>query len=122
MASENLLLTGKVAVVTGASRGIGRAIAEAFVAQGAAVMISSRRGSSLAQVANEIDTAETRTGQIAWFEANAGDEEAAQACVEATVARFGSVDILVNNAATSPYFGPMIDIDVWRCGTAARRR
>jgi NAD(P)-dependent dehydrogenase (short-subunit alcohol dehydrogenase family) len=114
VASENLLLTGKVAVVTGASRGIGRAIAEAFVAQGAAVMISSRRGSSLAQVANEIDTAETKTGQIAWFEANAGDAEAAQACVEATVARFGSVDILVNNAATSPYFGPMIDIDVSR--------
>ena len=109
MSAEERLLAGKVAVVTGASRGIGRAIAEAFVAQGACVMISSRRGASLAKVADEIGG-----DGVAWFEANAGDAEAARACVEAAVARFGSVDILVNNAATSPYFGPMIDIDVPR--------
>jgi len=102
-------LAAKVAVVTGASRGIGRAIAEAFVAHGARVMISSRRGASLAKVAEEIGG-----DGVAWFEANAGDAEAARACVEATVQRFGSVDILVNNAATNPYFGPMIDIDVPR--------
>jgi NAD(P)-dependent dehydrogenase (short-subunit alcohol dehydrogenase family) len=71
-------------------------------------MISSRRASSLALAAEEIG------GDVAWFEANAGDAAAALACVEATVERFGSVDILVNNAATSPYFGPMIDIDVPR--------
>jgi NAD(P)-dependent dehydrogenase (short-subunit alcohol dehydrogenase family) len=103
------LLAGRAAVVTGASRGIGRAIAEAFVAHGARVMISSRRGASLARVAEEIGG-----DRVAWFEANAGDADAAQACVEATVERFGSVDILVNNAATNPYFGPMIDIDVPR--------
>lgn len=103
------LLAGKVAVVTGASRGIGRAIAEAFVANGARVMISSRRAASLAKVVEEIGG-----DRVAWFEANAGDPDAAQACVEATVARFGSVDILVNNAATNPYFGPMIDIDMPR--------
>jgi NAD(P)-dependent dehydrogenase (short-subunit alcohol dehydrogenase family) len=103
------LLAGKAAVVTGASRGIGRAIAEAFVAHGARVMISSRRGASLARVAEEIGG-----DGVAWFEANAGDADAARACVEATVERFGSVDILVNNAATNPYFGPMIDIDVPR--------
>jgi NAD(P)-dependent dehydrogenase (short-subunit alcohol dehydrogenase family) len=102
-------LSGKVAVVTGASRGIGRAIAEAFLAHGARVMISSRRGPSLAKVAAEIGD-----DRLAWFEANAGDADAAQACVEATAERFGSVDILVNNAATNPYFGPMIDIDAPR--------
>ena len=109
MSTEHPVLAGKVAVVTGASRGIGRAIAEAFVSEGASVMISSRRASSLARVAEEIGS-----DAVAWFEANAGEAAAALACVEATVARFGSVDILVNNAATSPYFGPMIDIDVPR--------
>jgi NAD(P)-dependent dehydrogenase (short-subunit alcohol dehydrogenase family) len=107
--TDDKLLAGKVAVVTGASRGIGREIAEAFVANGASVMISSRRGPSLAKVAEEIGG-----DRVAWFEANAGDADAAQACTEATVERFGSVDILVNNAATNPYFGPMIDIDVPR--------
>ena len=109
MSAADTLLAGKVAVVTGASRGIGRAIAEAFVANGARVMISSRRVASLARVAEEIGG-----DGVAWFEANAGDADAARACVEATVERFGSVDILVNNAATNPYFGPMIDIDVPR--------
>ncbi len=109
MSTGQALLAGKVAVVTGASRGIGRGIAEAFVANGARVMISSRRGASLARVAEEIGG-----DRVAWFEANAGDADAARACVEATVERFGSVDILVNNAATNPYFGPMIDIDVPR--------
>ena len=114
MGDDRPLLTGRAAVVTGASRGIGRGIAEALVAEGARVMISSRRGSSLARVAEEIGAAAGDGDRVAWFEANAGDQEAALACVEATVARFGSVDILVNNAATNPYFGPMIDIDVSR--------
>jgi NAD(P)-dependent dehydrogenase (short-subunit alcohol dehydrogenase family) len=114
VSNERPLLAGKAAVVTGASRGIGRGIAEAFAAEGAHVMISSRSGSSLARVAEEIGAAVGAAGRVAWFEANAGDQDAALACVEATVARFGSVDILVNNAATNPYFGPMIDIDVPR--------
>src|SRR6202050_1948174 len=108
-------LAGRVAVVTGASRGIGRAIAEAFVAHGARVMISSRRGASLVRVAEEIGG-----DGVAWFEANAGDADAARAWVAASVARFGPVDILVNNAATNPYFGPMIDIDVPRAMKTVR--
>ncbi len=104
----DLRLDGKVALVTGASRGIGRATAEALAAAGAKVMLSSRKQADLEAAADGID------GDTAVFVANAGDPEAASACVEATVARFGSVDILVNNAATNPYMGPSIDIDLAR--------
>ena len=104
----DLRLDGKVALVTGASRGIGRATAEALAAAGAKVMLSSRKQADLDAAADGID------GETAVFVANAGDPEAASACVEATVARFGSVDILVNNAATNPYMGPSIDIDLAR--------
>lgn len=103
-----LRLDGKVALVTGASRGIGRATAEALAAAGAKVMLSSRKLADLETAAAGID------GETDVFVANAGDPDAAAACVEATVARFGSVDILVNNAATNPYMGPSIDIDLSR--------
>ena len=103
-----LRLDGKVALVTGASRGIGRATAAALGAAGAKVMLSSRKQADLEAAAAAID------GETDVFVANAGDPEAAAACVEATVARFGSVDILVNNAATNPYMGPSIDIDLAR--------
>ncbi len=101
----DLRLDGKVALVTGASKGIGRAIATAFAASGAQVMISSRKQDALDEAAAIMD------GEVATFAAHAGDPEQAEACVAATVDRFGSVDILVNNAATNPYFGPTIDID-----------
>jgi NAD(P)-dependent dehydrogenase (short-subunit alcohol dehydrogenase family) len=100
-----LRLDGKVALVTGASKGIGRAIAATYAASGAQVMLSSRKQEALDEAAA------TMTGEVATFAAHAGDPEQADACVDATVERFGAVDILVNNAATSPYFGPTIDID-----------
>jgi NAD(P)-dependent dehydrogenase (short-subunit alcohol dehydrogenase family) len=100
-----LRLDGKVALVTGASKGIGKAIATAMAASGAQVMISSRKPEQLETVAKEMP------GDVDWFAANAGDADAATACVAATVERFGSVDILVNNAATNPYMGRLIDID-----------
>ncbi len=107
-----LRLDGKVALVTGASRGIGREIAALFSASGADVMLSSRKQDALEAAADSMRA--DATGQLDVVAANAGDPEAAAACVAATVARFGRVDILVNNAATNPYLGPMIDIDLPR--------
>jgi NAD(P)-dependent dehydrogenase (short-subunit alcohol dehydrogenase family) len=98
-------LDGKVALVTGGSRGLGRAMAAAFRDSGATLMISSRKAESLQE------TAAALGGDVGWFAANAGDDDAATACVEATIERFGRVDILVNNAATNPYRGPIIDLD-----------
>ena len=99
-------LDGKVALVTGASRGIGRAIAGAYAAAGARVMISSRKENALREAAAGM------AGEVDVFAANAGDPDAAAACVAATVERFGGLDILVNNAATNPYMGPGIGIDL----------
>jgi NAD(P)-dependent dehydrogenase (short-subunit alcohol dehydrogenase family) len=101
-------LDGRVALVTGASRGIGQAIAAALAEAGAKVMLSSRKQDALDE------SAATMTGEVATYAANAGDPEQAAACVDATVERFGRVDILVNNAATNPYMGPAIDIDLPR--------
>jgi NAD(P)-dependent dehydrogenase (short-subunit alcohol dehydrogenase family) len=101
-------LEGKVALVTGASKGIGRAIAESLADAGAKVMLSSRKQDQLEAAAAEID------GETAVFAANAGDIDAAKACVAATVARFGGLDILVNNAATNPYYGPTLGVDPGR--------
>ena len=101
-------LGGKVALVTGASKGIGQAIAAALAREGASVMLSSRKIEALEEAASSID------GDTAVFAANAGDPEAAEACVEATIERFGGIDVLVNNAATNPYMGRSIDIDVER--------
>ncbi len=102
-------LHGKTAVVTGASRGIGAAIAASYAAAGANVMLSSRKADALDEVAATIPG-----GNVATFAANAGEPEQAEACIQATVDRFGVVDILVNNAATNPYMGPSIDIDLGR--------
>lgn len=101
-------LDGRVALVTGASKGIGRAIASAYASAGAQVMISSRKQDALDEAAAAME------GDVATFAANAGDPDQAAACVAATVERFGRVDILVNNAATNPYMGPAIDIDLGR--------
>lgn len=107
-----LRLDGKVALVTGASRGIGRAIATTFASAGADVMLSSRKSDALERAVVEVG--EVAEGRLDVYAANAGDPTAAAACVAATVGRFGRVDVLVNNAATNPYMGPMIDIDLAR--------
>ena len=116
-----LRLDGKTALVTGGSRGIGQAIARAFAGSGASVMLSSRSAEGLESSAGEIrSAAPPGAGEVAWTVANAGDPEQAEACVAATVERFGRVDILVNNAATNPYYGPIIEIDRGRADKTVR--
>ena len=94
--------------MTGAPKGIGRATAARLAAPGARVMLSSRKPEALEEAAASMD------GEVAWHAANAGEPDQAEACVAATVERFGGLDILVNNAATNPYMGPTIDIDLSR--------
>jgi NAD(P)-dependent dehydrogenase (short-subunit alcohol dehydrogenase family) len=98
-------LDGKVALVTGASKGIGKAIAAGMAAAGARLMLSSRKQDQLDTAAAEM------AGETAVFAANAGDLDAAAACVEATIETFGGLDILVNNAGTNPYYGATLGVD-----------
>jgi NAD(P)-dependent dehydrogenase (short-subunit alcohol dehydrogenase family) len=100
-------------LVTGASRGIGRATVEAFAAQGLDLVLVSRRQDSLDAVAAELAQAYPATSVLA-YAANVGSPEQAAACVDAAVARFGRIDVLVNNAGTNPYFGPLVDLDAAR--------
>jgi NAD(P)-dependent dehydrogenase (short-subunit alcohol dehydrogenase family) len=101
-------LEGKVALVTGASKGIGKAISRAFADAGASVLLSSRKQDALDAAAAEIG------GDVDVVVANAGDPDQAAAAVDRCVERFGGIDILVNNAATNPYMGPTLDIDLSR--------
>jgi NAD(P)-dependent dehydrogenase (short-subunit alcohol dehydrogenase family) len=109
----DIRMDGKVALVTGASKGIGKAIAATLAASGASVMLSSRKIDALEAAADEIRSV-TPDADLAAFAANAGEPDQAEACVEATVERFGAVDVLVNNAATNPYMGSTLEIDVSR--------
>jgi NAD(P)-dependent dehydrogenase (short-subunit alcohol dehydrogenase family) len=98
-------LTDKVAVITGSSRGIGRAIAESMVALGAKVVISSRKADACAAVAQEIAA---NGGEAAAIACNIGRKTEVEALVAETNRRFGRIDILVCNAAINPVFGPLL--------------
>ena len=103
-----LALDGRTALVTGGSKGIGKAIAKGFVDAGAKVMISSRKAEVCESAADEIG------GGCEWEAGNVGDPEHMERAIDRTIELFGGVDILVNNAATNPYAGPMIDADLPR--------
>jgi dehydrogenase/reductase SDR family member 4 len=98
-------LNGKVAIVTGASRGIGRAIAEAFAREGARVVICGRKQETLDQVAGEIGAS------VRPIACHVGRGDQIEEMVASTIREFGRIDILVNNAATNISFGPCLEID-----------
>jgi len=99
-------LTGKVAVITGSSKGIGRAIAERLAEHGARVVISSRKLAPCEEVANALN-ARYGTGRATACAANISSKEALQALVDHANQAFGRVDIVVCNAAANPYYGPL---------------
>ena len=101
-------LTGKIALITGASRGIGASIALAYAAAGAKVVLASRRQEGLDIVAGQI---RALGGEALAIAAHTGDATAVDHLVAHTLETFGGVDILVNNAATNPHFGPIMTAD-----------
>jgi NAD(P)-dependent dehydrogenase (short-subunit alcohol dehydrogenase family) len=101
-------LDGKVALITGASRGIGASIAQCYAAAGATVVLASRKIEGLEAIATTIRKA---GGNAHAQSVHTGDDEAVAVLVTQTQDRFGALHILVNNAATSPHFGPLLDAE-----------
>jgi NAD(P)-dependent dehydrogenase (short-subunit alcohol dehydrogenase family) len=100
-------LAGKSIIVTGSSRGIGRAIAEEMARAGARVVISSRKAEPCEAVASAIKRA---GGEALAIPCNVGDKQQVKALIDKTRAAFGRIDCLVLNAATNPYYGPLAEI------------
>ncbi|MFT5277425.1 MAG: NAD(P)-dependent dehydrogenase (short-subunit alcohol dehydrogenase family), partial [Granulosicoccus sp.] len=102
-------LTGKVAVITGASRGIGESIARLLASKGAHVIVSSRKIDGCEEVASSI---RENGGKASAFACHVGEMEQIKNLFEHVKSEFGKVDILVNNAAANPYFGHILDTDL----------
>ena len=100
-------LAGKVAVVTGSSRGIGRASAELLARMGAKVVVSSRKADACEAVADGI---RKEGGDAQVIACNVSRHEEVDALINGTVKHYGQIDILVCNAAVNPYYGPLLDI------------
>jgi dehydrogenase/reductase SDR family member 4 len=105
VSSAGEILNGKVALITGASRGIGRAIAETFATEGAKVVICGRKPDTLEQVAREIGPA------VIPIVCHVGRREQIQSLVDQVTRELGRIDVLVNNAATNVAQAPCLDID-----------
>lgn len=102
-------MSGKVAVVTGASKGIGLATARMLAGAGAGVLLTSRKPDALEAARADV-LAAVPGATVEWVAANAGAPESPAAIVAAARDRLGAIDVVVNNAATNPYFGPALDI------------
>ncbi len=105
-----LNLKNKVALITGASKGIGEAIAIAFAAHGAEVVINSRKQEELDIVVEKI---KATGGECTSIVGNTSDMAACKILIDKTVQIYGGLDILVNNAASNPVFGPMVQTEEW---------
>ncbi len=105
---ELLSIAGKVAIVTGASRGIGQSIAEVFAQAGAKVVLASRKQADLDKVVADIRAA---GGDALAVAAHTGQKQTLLDLVSKTVDHYGKVDILVNNAATNPHFGSVLEAE-----------
>ncbi|GAA1831343.1 SDR family oxidoreductase [Pseudonocardia ailaonensis] len=103
-------LTGRAALITGASRGIGYAAAAALLARGASVTITGRKAPELEAAARELGAG--GGGRVLAVAGNAGDADHRADAVARTVERFGSLSILVNNAGINPQYGPLVDADL----------
>jgi len=102
-------LANKIAIITGASRGIGESIAEAYLREGAKVVIASRKQESLDETAAALR--EKTGGSVLPVAAHTGKPDHIQALIAQTVESYGRVDILVNNAATNPHFGTLLSAE-----------
>lgn len=109
-ANQIFSLNNKVALITGASKGIGEAIACFFAACGARVIINSRKQEDLDRVSESI---RKNGGNCVGYAANAGDVVACKELIAKVVSNYGGIDILVNNAATNPVFGPVNNCEEW---------
>jgi NAD(P)-dependent dehydrogenase (short-subunit alcohol dehydrogenase family) len=106
----NFRLENKVALITGASKGIGEAIAIAYASHGAKVVINSRKQEELDKVAQKIRSA---GGECMGVAANTGEAAGLKILVDKTVEKYGAIDIVVNNAAANPAFGPVVQTEEW---------
>lgn len=106
--ATDLRLDGRVALVTGGTRGIGRAIAEALAHAGASVAVLARKAPELAETAAALEALGARTITVA---GSAGDPDVIEEAVSRCVGELGALDLLVNNAAANPAFGPVVDVE-----------
>lgn len=109
--AAHIHLNDKVAIISGASRGIGESIARVFAQSGAKVVIASRKEDGIRAAAERLVALGIARDAVLPLVCHAGKSDMVEALIEKTLSQFGRLDVVVNNAATNPYFGPMVNTD-----------